>query len=72
MRIRTIRKQVREFNMKFAVFTISCLVILSVAPGVGAQRLYTWIDENGVTHITDTPPPSKAKLEDSVEYRACA
>ena len=26
-----------------------------------AQQMYRWTDENGRTHITDTPPPPGAK-----------
>ena len=26
-----------------------------------AQQMYRWVDENGRTHITDTPPPASAK-----------
>ena len=55
--------------MKFVIFTISCVMILSVAPNLVAQQIYTWIDENGVTHITDTPPPPDAELADIVEYK---
>jgi len=44
-------------------------MLLFVAPNLVAQQIYTWIDENGVTHITDTPPPPEAELEDIVEYK---
>ena len=33
-----------------------------------ADRLYTWTDDKGVSHITKTPPPSGAKNKDVVEY----
>ena len=44
----------------FCIFTASLL---------GAQKLYTWTDENGVLHITEQPPPNSAKVEDVVTYR---
>ena len=33
-----------------------------------ADRLYTWEDDKGVTHITKEPPPQKTKLIDTVDY----
>ena len=46
--------------MLFSLFTASLL---------GAQRLYTWTDENGVLHITDHPPPQRAQIEEVVTYK---
>jgi len=55
--------------LKFVISSICCVMLLFVAPNLVAQQIYTWIDENGVTHITDTPPPPEAELEDIVEYK---
>ena len=33
-----------------------------------AAEVYTWTDENGNLHITQDPPPKKAKLKDTVIY----
>ena len=33
-----------------------------------ADRLYTWTDAKGVTHITQDPPPDTAKAVDTIEY----
>jgi len=33
-----------------------------------ADRLYTWTDAKGVTHITQDPPPDTAKAVDTVDY----
>ncbi len=33
-----------------------------------ADRLYTWTDAKGVTHITQDPPPDTAKVVDAFEY----
>jgi hypothetical protein len=33
-----------------------------------ADRLYTWEDDKGVTHITKEPPPQKTKLIDTMGY----
>jgi glutaredoxin len=36
-------------------------VLACAACAAGAQQLYRWTDENGRTHMTDTPPPPGAK-----------
>ena len=35
-----------------------------------ADRLYTWKDSKGVTHITQEPPPETAKAIDVLDYSA--
>jgi hypothetical protein len=35
--------------------------IAALATAAAAQQMYRWVDENGRTHITDTPPPASAK-----------
>jgi hypothetical protein len=37
-------------------FVLACLVVLPFA--AAAQQMYKWVDEKGVTHYTDSPPPS--------------
>ena len=34
-----------------------------------ADRLYTWKDKNGVTHISEEPPPENARLKDVIDYK---
>jgi len=34
---------------------LACLVSLPLA--VFAQQMYKWVDEKGITHYTDSPPP---------------
>ena len=55
--------------MKFATLTIVCLITLSAAPHLDAQKIYTWTDENGLTHITDQPPPDQARVQDVIKYK---
>nr|NIS51804.1 DUF4124 domain-containing protein [Phycisphaerae bacterium] len=44
-------------------------VILSIwCSTAHADRLYTWEDDKGVTHITKEPPPQKTKLIDTMDY----
>jgi hypothetical protein len=55
--------------MKYFIATTILLFSLFTASLLGAQKLYTWTDENGVLHITDHPPPQKAQLEEVVTYK---
>lgn len=42
---------------------------LAGASRLYAQQIYIWTDENGLTHITDQPPPAKAKAESVIKYK---
>jgi hypothetical protein len=55
--------------MKLIITAIIVLTSLFAASITGAQKLYTWTDENGNLHITQDPPPKSAKVEDVVKYR---
>jgi colicin import membrane protein len=55
--------------MKFLAATAVMLFCIFTASLLGAQKLYTWTDENGVLNITDQPPPQKAQLEEVVTYK---
>ena len=55
--------------MKF-LSIITCILCLGVfSSGLIAGQVYTWTDENGNLHVTDTPPPPKSKLKDTLEYQ---
>ncbi len=36
----------------------SCLAIAACLPAFAAAQMYKWVDEKGVTHYSETPPPS--------------
>ena len=55
--------------MKFFSLTVAFLITISCATHLNAQQIYTWNDENGVTHITDQPPPKKATVEEVLKYK---
>ena len=55
--------------MRFLIATAILLFSLFTASLLGAQKLYTWTDENGVLHITDHPPPQRSQIEEVVTYR---
>ncbi len=43
-------------------------LLLGALSALNAQTmLYTWTDAKGRVHITDTPPPPEAKVQDAVE-----
>ncbi|WP_250752593.1 DUF4124 domain-containing protein [Acinetobacter modestus] len=45
----------------------STILILCIYPAIShAQNFYKWVDENGSTHYSVTPPPSNAKKLGSV------
>ena len=35
--------------------------------GIANAKLYKWVDENGVTHYSNTAPPQSAQVETSAE-----
>jgi glutaredoxin len=41
-----------------ALFLLACALVFNAAH---AQQLYRWIDEQGKTHVSDTPPPPSVK-----------
>ena len=55
--------------MKYLILGISLsLIFLANAP-LSADQIYTWTDENGNLHITQTPPPEHAKLNNVMTYK---
>ena len=44
--------------MRYFIFSL-----LLVSSAVSASQLYQWVDEEGVTHYTQTPPPSYVNAE---------
>jgi len=50
-----------------AVLLMSALLLFWVVNSY-ADRLYTWTDAKGVTHITQDPPPDTAKAGDTIDY----
>ena len=56
--------------MKTLFYIISiALLVLTIPVMSVAGKIYTWIDEKGVTHITETPPPVGGKLDSVMEYQ---
>jgi hypothetical protein len=53
-------------SLKAASITLMLLFCWMV--NAYADRLYTWTDAKGVTHITQDPPPDTAKPVDTIDY----
>ena len=51
--------------MRKSIRSVILLCLLSFT--VGASELYKWVDENGVIHFTDTPPPDQQSIEVEVQ-----
>jgi hypothetical protein len=55
--------------MKFSIMLAIAAAVISNLCSIGyADRLYTWEDDKGVTHITKEPPPQKTKIIDTMNY----
>ena len=52
--------------LKTILYTISTAAILLCSSQNYAQQYYKWVDANGSTHYTTTPPPKGAKRLDKV------
>jgi hypothetical protein len=53
------------------LFTAALLtfgIVLGWVVNADADRLYTWTDSKGRTHITQDPPPDSAKVVDTIDY----
>ena len=55
--------------MKYIIAGFILIFCIFAASITGAQKLYTWTDEDGNLHITQDPPPKSARVEDVVKYR---
>ena len=50
------------------ILTIAGVILFIWCPTGHADRLYTWEDDKGVTHISKDPPPQNTKLIDIRDY----
>jgi hypothetical protein len=50
------------------MLTIAGVILFTWYSTAHADRLYTWEDDKGVTHISKEPPPQKTKLIDITDY----
>jgi hypothetical protein len=57
-----------DTNVNLFSLTVIFLVAGLGSSHLDAQQIYTWTDENGVTHITDHAPPKKARVDNVIKY----
>jgi wobble nucleotide-excising tRNase len=55
--------------MKISAIIICVFLVGIFNSNLFAGQVYTWTDENGNLHVTDTPPPPKSKIKDTLEYQ---
>jgi len=48
---------------------LSAILFLLITAPAQAGKTYVWTDENGVTQITDTPPPAKVRQTTKVQSK---
>jgi len=53
-------------SIKLIVFLGALILIFQSASCLWAGSIYTWTDKNGAVHITETPPPPGAAVEDAL------
>ena len=53
-------------SLQLGLITTSLILAFTTSP-VMAKTYYKWVDSNGSTHYTTTPPPKNAKKKGSVE-----
>lgn len=53
-------------SIKFIVFLGAVTLIFQFALYLWAGSIYTWTDKTGAVHITETPPPPGAAVEDAL------
>lgn len=49
------------------IYFIVCMFVIWEADAF-AGKIYTWTDAQGVTHITESPPPQGGKIGEVIEY----
>ncbi len=54
--------------MKPLKIVVTLVIICLGCINLNAGKIYTWTDPNGVTHISENPPPASGKLEAVIEY----
>lgn len=47
--------------MQIAVIPAVLIIVLWVYPGLAAENIYNWTDQNGIRRFSDQPPPLNVK-----------
>jgi hypothetical protein len=62
-------QSVREDIMKYFLSGIWVILSFVMTAELAADTVYTWTDEKGNLHITQEPPPNKAKIKETMDYQ---
>ena len=55
---------------KFSIaITLAAIFAFPLTFNAEAGQVYTWTDEHGNLHITDSPPPKSAKIKEVMQYQ---
>ena len=55
--------------MKYFLTGMLIISSLVITAELAAEKVFTWTDENGNLHITQDPPPKKAKIKETMDYQ---
>ena len=55
--------------MKYFLTGICIILSLCLTANIAADTVYTWTDEKGNLHITQEPPPKRAKIKETMDYQ---
>lgn len=55
--------------MKYFLTGIGVILSFVMTAELAADTVYTWTDEKGNLHITQEPPPNKAKIKETMDYQ---
>ena len=58
---------IMKFSFMFASVISTALSVTFLSTQTSASEFYKWVDANGSTHYTKTPPPKNAKKKGKVE-----
>ena len=55
--------------MKTIGLVITLVLLHMIIIEAEAGQVFTWTDADGNLHITDTPPPQRAKIKNVIQYK---
>lgn len=55
--------------MQTAVIQAVLIIVLWVYPGLAAENIYNWTDQNGIKRFSDQPPPLNVKQYKTIQVQ---
>lgn len=56
-----------ELGMQKVAISSVLIIVLWVCPGLAAENIYNWTDENGIKRFSDQPPPLNVKQYKTIQ-----